>query len=514
MNNSSKDPIVISSDANGVYIKEGSSATTTLTTDRVVVDYLRFTKFEVAGGHAAVQIDASFSYNTSNPQVSSTKTLRSAISRVSAAVFDSDLIPNADDTWNLGQITPNSRWQNGYFSGVLSVGSLTTENSAILSLDSTTKGFLPPRMTTGERDSIASPAAGLIIYNTSSSTFDGFDGTSWGELGGAGLWTEGSGSDIYRLNGNIGIGTSSPETVLHIATANNTKLLKLTSNASAELVLEPQNDANKRFMIQAYAGWLRIGDYTSGSYKENLSIVGSTGNVGIGTTSPAKKLHVLGGSGGSDGDNSAVVFENNSSSWSDVLKLYQSGEAGGAGSDFIEFYVDAGKIGDIDSNGAGTVSYNAFTGSHYAWSDNTFEYGQLVSMTGDNKRMFNNEMSEPVYGIKLSSEENSQAILGTYFGFQGAMNGIDNVHSVAAAGNGDMWVVDMGRDLKVGDYLISSRVPGYAMLEDGTYSPAYVIARVAEPVDWGEVKDTVEDSSATHKRKRISVIFGNFVIRR
>jgi len=30
---------------------------------------------------------------------------------------------------------------------------------------STTKGFLPPRMTTAQRDAIASPAEELIIYN-------------------------------------------------------------------------------------------------------------------------------------------------------------------------------------------------------------------------------------------------------------------------------------------------------------------------------------------------------------
>ena len=38
--------------------------------------------------------------------------------------------------------------------------------SAILSADSTTKGFLPPRMTQVQRNAIASPAIGLEIYQT------------------------------------------------------------------------------------------------------------------------------------------------------------------------------------------------------------------------------------------------------------------------------------------------------------------------------------------------------------
>jgi hypothetical protein len=37
--------------------------------------------------------------------------------------------------------------------------------SAILQANSTTKGFLPPRLTTTERNAIASPAAGLIVYD-------------------------------------------------------------------------------------------------------------------------------------------------------------------------------------------------------------------------------------------------------------------------------------------------------------------------------------------------------------
>jgi hypothetical protein len=38
--------------------------------------------------------------------------------------------------------------------------------SAILQADSTTKGFLPPRMTTTQKNAIATPAAGLMVYDT------------------------------------------------------------------------------------------------------------------------------------------------------------------------------------------------------------------------------------------------------------------------------------------------------------------------------------------------------------
>jgi hypothetical protein len=51
--------------------------------------------------------------------------------------------------------------------------------SAILDAASTTQGFLPPRMTTAERDSIQNPAEGLLIYNTSKRCFEAFYGTFW-----------------------------------------------------------------------------------------------------------------------------------------------------------------------------------------------------------------------------------------------------------------------------------------------------------------------------------------------
>jgi hypothetical protein len=54
--------------------------------------------------------------------------------------------------------------------------------SAVLQADSTTKGFLPPRMTTAQRDLIASPAAGLMIYNTSTNLLNFYNGSVWGAV--------------------------------------------------------------------------------------------------------------------------------------------------------------------------------------------------------------------------------------------------------------------------------------------------------------------------------------------
>jgi len=51
--------------------------------------------------------------------------------------------------------------------------------SAILDISSTSKGFLLPRMTTGQRDAIASPAEGLMIFNTTTHTLNLRDNSTW-----------------------------------------------------------------------------------------------------------------------------------------------------------------------------------------------------------------------------------------------------------------------------------------------------------------------------------------------
>ena len=53
------------------------------------------------------------------------------------------------------------------------------DNSAMLDVSSTTRGLLPPRMTTAQRDAIASPAAGLTIFNTTKNGTETYNGTSW-----------------------------------------------------------------------------------------------------------------------------------------------------------------------------------------------------------------------------------------------------------------------------------------------------------------------------------------------
>lgn len=68
--------------------------------------------------------------------------------------------------------------------------------STALEIESTNKGFLMPRM--ANPASIASPATGLQVYNTTTNTVWFYNGTAWTEMG-AGA----SGTSIYSANGQL-----------------------------------------------------------------------------------------------------------------------------------------------------------------------------------------------------------------------------------------------------------------------------------------------------------------------
>ena len=69
--------------------------------------------------------------------------------------------------------------------GINSTGA-TPDPSAMLDVSSTTGGVLVPRMTSAQRNAIASPATGLIVFDTNTASFYYYDGSAWVNLGSTG----------------------------------------------------------------------------------------------------------------------------------------------------------------------------------------------------------------------------------------------------------------------------------------------------------------------------------------
>jgi hypothetical protein len=65
------------------------------------------------------------------------------------------------------------------FNAGVGINTTAPDASAALDVSSTTKGFLPPRMTSDQISAIASPSAGLIVYNSTINKLQYYDGSVW-----------------------------------------------------------------------------------------------------------------------------------------------------------------------------------------------------------------------------------------------------------------------------------------------------------------------------------------------
>ena len=66
--------------------------------------------------------------------------------------------------------------------GNVGIGTTSPNASSLLDVSSTTQGFLPPRMTNAQMVAIATPAAGLVVYDTTNNKLNVYDGTNWATL--------------------------------------------------------------------------------------------------------------------------------------------------------------------------------------------------------------------------------------------------------------------------------------------------------------------------------------------
>jgi hypothetical protein len=67
----------------------------------------------------------------------------------------------------------------GYFAGNTGIGTTSPSASAILDAQSTTKGVRMPNMTTTQKNAISSPAAGLMVFDTTLAKLCVYSGAAW-----------------------------------------------------------------------------------------------------------------------------------------------------------------------------------------------------------------------------------------------------------------------------------------------------------------------------------------------
>ncbi len=200
------------------------------------------------------------------------------------------------------------------------IGTKTPVASSMLDITSTTKGFLMPRMLTAERTAIVSPVAGLQVFDTTSNTIWFFDGTAWKDSGtstniynsngaltsnrsvnmadknlqfnattgkfilntiagsqaftqtGAGIFgidapNVSNGRFVVLENGNVGIGTATPSTTLHVNGIITATKIQGPSDSRFKKNIKPIQNALEKVM--------QLGGYTY-DWKEAKDFPGQT----------------------------------------------------------------------------------------------------------------------------------------------------------------------------------------------------------------------------------------------
>ncbi|ELR72236.1 hypothetical protein C900_01790 [Fulvivirga imtechensis AK7] len=286
-------------------------------------------------------------------------------------------------------------------------------NTAILDINSTSKGILIPRMTTAQRNIIGTPANGLLIYNTSTSKFNFYDGsaTSWATMGDdLGNHTATTNLDMasnaIRFTGagaNTGI-TITGSNLMHYSDAN----IRLHPNTGYDVII--YNNATEYARFEGSTQSLGIGT-TAPQNKldvEGSAVIGATysgtntaptngllveGSVGIGTTSLLSKFQVE-----DNGTNYVARFYNRSTNTAaDGVVIGLGATTPGTGSYYLLLQNGGGiDQGSIRATGSGGVSFN--TTSDRRLKQNICDFNGALDMV--------NNIRPRAYQFKAAPEKN------------------------------------------------------------------------------------------------------------
>jgi prepilin-type N-terminal cleavage/methylation domain-containing protein len=119
MASSTEDPTIISLASGAVTLQVGGGAAQAITSNKISVSDLGFTARLNPGGHTSVAVAFTVNYAASNLAQKFSTALRTSVARVSAATFDSNIIPTTGNTYQLGASAGDWRSINNtmFFSG-------------------------------------------------------------------------------------------------------------------------------------------------------------------------------------------------------------------------------------------------------------------------------------------------------------------------------------------------------------------------------------------------------------
>ena len=182
--------------------------------------------------------------------------------------------------------------------------------------------------------------------------------------------------------------------------------------------------------------------------------------------------------------------------------------------------IGRGPVADFYAGFSGT--YAPFTGSHEVKISSaealTIKRGMIVSSTGkiEGRKYKNGDphVSSVLPTVELSSRESDPNVFGVVSEFFDLPKthwyqpeSGDRFALVNALGEGRVWVSDINGNIKVGDYITTSLIPGFGMRQADDLLHNYTLGKAIEGVDWETVQETILFNGRTIKIYLIGVVY-------
>ena len=309
---------------------------------------------------------------------------------------------------------------------------------------------------------------------------NGGTGTTTGSITGTGALTFASGGTNTNitltpqgtgytiLNGNVGIGTTTPAYKLHVSDS---------ATAGTSLILQNTDTGGNswRFISHGSGNTGGAGHLSIWNGSTQGLFISSTGNVGIGETNPTTLLYLKGA------DNATIQTILIDATQANVTAL----------DTYMDFRSTTGSEGSVTGTAvAGVIAYNTFTGSHYTqiMDKKGLEVNMLLEAIDGKPKFLEKVIGDKKYKAsaksqlflsRISKTKGSKAVVGVYGGTD--KEGRDLILSI---GTGFIYVSNKGENLEIGDYLISSNVMGMAEKQSDDIYRNSTAAKIMESVKW------------------------------
>ena len=294
------------------------------------------------------------------------------------------------------------------------------------------------------------------------------------------------GSNSYINTGNVGIGTTSPDEKLHITDISGANIILNTNtgaNNSGVYMSEGSDSTptqNGAYVYYDAAGnAFKIATGTT-SLSDRLTIARDTGNVGIGTTSPDSKLHVV-------ADNSTIAtFESIGANANSKTFIVQSGgdrvifdikEAVGGTAADLAFELgnsEVMRLADTGNVGIGTTSPDAKleiegTGELSLKINNTQYSRSLIIEQGGG---YSHLKTSHISGVAINYGQGNAGILSLFNNTTQAVRINANSDSYFNGGNVGIGTTSPGSELEVDGEITTTTItyPEPGALDSSAYN--------------------------------------------